>query len=176
MTDGTTKPIARVSRALLPTGENYSQIEKEALGIIFAVSKFHRFIHEYINWIKTKVLEKDQRTEDVFSTFDDALLYRECVVIPSTLKKFILKDFYDGHPGSNGMKSLIRSFVYWPNVDKDIENAVKLCKGCALDPKAPPIKFNSLPKTDLPWSRIHIDFIAPLEGFYYSIVVDSCSN
>ena len=37
--------IARASRALLPTKKNYSLIEKEALTIIFAVSKFHRFIH-----------------------------------------------------------------------------------------------------------------------------------
>ena len=45
MTDGTTRPIAHASRALLPAAKNYLQIEKEALGIIFAVSKFHRFIH-----------------------------------------------------------------------------------------------------------------------------------
>ena len=45
MTAGTTKPIAHVSRASLPAEKNYPQIEKEALAIIFAVSKFHRFIH-----------------------------------------------------------------------------------------------------------------------------------
>ena len=38
MTDGTSKPIALTSWALLPTEKNYSQIEKEALGIIFAAS------------------------------------------------------------------------------------------------------------------------------------------
>ena len=45
MTDGTTKPIAHVSRALLPAEKNYLQIGKESLEIIFAVSKFCRFIH-----------------------------------------------------------------------------------------------------------------------------------
>ena len=45
MTDGTSKPIAHSSRALLAAEKNYSQIEKEALAIIFAVSKFHRFIY-----------------------------------------------------------------------------------------------------------------------------------
>ena len=30
---------------------------------------------EYINRIKTKILEKDQRTLEVFSTCDDVLLY-----------------------------------------------------------------------------------------------------
>ena len=45
MTDRTTKPIAHASRVLLIPEKNYSQIEKEALGIIFAVSNFNRFIH-----------------------------------------------------------------------------------------------------------------------------------
>ena len=100
----------------------------------------------------------------------------ERVVIPSTLQKCILKDFHAGHPGSTRMKSLMRSFVYWPNMDKDIENAVKSCKGCALAAKAPPIKFNPWPKTDLPWSRIHVDLAGPLEGYCYLIVVDSFSK
>ena len=128
---------------------------------------------DYINQIKTKILEKDQSTTDIFSTCDDVLLYRECVVILSTLQKRILKDF--SHWPSR-IKSLMHSFVYWPNMDKDIKNMVKLCKGCALAVKVPPIEFNPRPKTDLPCSRIHIDFTGPLEGFYYFIVVDSFSK
>ena len=94
-------------------------------------------------------------------------------MILSTLQIRILKDFHVGHPGSNRIKRLIRSFVYWPNMDKDIENAVKLFKGCALAAEPLPIKFNTWPKT---WSRIHIDFAGPLEGFYNFIVVDSFSK
>ena len=42
---GQKKPIAHASRTLLPAAKHYSQIEKEALGIIFAVTKFHRYLH-----------------------------------------------------------------------------------------------------------------------------------
>ena len=42
---GQIRPIAYTSRTLLPAERNYSQTEKEALGIIFAVTKFHRYLH-----------------------------------------------------------------------------------------------------------------------------------
>ena len=43
--DVSIKLIAHVSRTLLAAGNNYSVIEKESLGIVFALKKFYRFIH-----------------------------------------------------------------------------------------------------------------------------------
>ena len=43
--DGKVRPIAYASRLLIPAERNYSQIEKEALAIIFAVIRFNRYIH-----------------------------------------------------------------------------------------------------------------------------------
>ena len=56
----------------------------------------------------------------------------------------------------------------------DIKNTA--CKSRALAAKAPPIKLRLGPKTDRLWSRIHIDFAGPLDGFYYLITVDSFSK
>ena len=43
--DGSRKAVAHACRFLLPAEKQYSQIEKEDLGIIFAVTKFHRYLH-----------------------------------------------------------------------------------------------------------------------------------
>lgn len=131
---------------------------------------------EFIKETKTKIVGKDKHISDSFSLCDNVLLYNERVVTPKTLQRRILKDFHMGHPGKNRMKSLMRSYVYWPNMDQDIIHMVDKCKGCSLAAKAPPITHKPWPKTDRPWSRIHVDFAGPLEGFYYLIVVDSYSK
>jgi hypothetical protein len=43
--DGTVKAIAHASRSLKPAEQNYSQIEKEGLYLIFAVKKFQKYIN-----------------------------------------------------------------------------------------------------------------------------------
>ena len=45
MEDGTEHPIAFASRTLLPNEKNYSQVEKEALSLIFGIRKFHTYLY-----------------------------------------------------------------------------------------------------------------------------------
>jgi hypothetical protein len=43
--DGSVKAIAHASCSLKPAEQNYSQIEKEGLALIFAVKKFYKYIY-----------------------------------------------------------------------------------------------------------------------------------
>lgn len=81
-----------------------------------------------------------------------------------------------GHPGKNRMKSLMRSYVYYRNMDQDITQMVEKCKGFSLAAKAPPIIHKPWPVTDRPRSRTHADYAGPIDGFYYLIIVDSYSK
>ena len=122
---------------------------------------------EFITQIKERIANKDEEVANAYMLCDEVLLYRNRVVIPATLQRRILKDFHIGHPRITRTKSLMRSYVFWKNLEKDIENMIRSCTGCALVAMSPPIKFNPWPKTDLPWTRIHEDFAGPLDGCYY---------
>ena len=45
MPDNTERPIAFASRTLLPSEQKYSQVEKEALSLIFGAMKFHVYLY-----------------------------------------------------------------------------------------------------------------------------------
>ena len=106
---------------------------------------------DFITNIKQKITAKNEKVPEVFSLCDNVLLYSERVVIPKKLQNRILRNFHTGHPGINRMKSLMRSYVYWPKMDNDIMDMIEKCKGCALAAKTPPTTFKPWPKTEQPW-------------------------
>ena len=247
--------MAHASRSLLPAEKQYFQIEEEVLGIIFAVKKFHRYLHgrrlvlqtghkpqittfgskkglpvstanrllrwgtillnynfkiefltsknichtdslfrllpkntkvfedsiiatlrtycdiknmiaytvkefpvtsagikreyredTFIQSFKNKIPDKDPNVPEGFSLCDDVLLYNDRVVILNSQQRKILWDFHMWHPGKNRTKS----YVYWPNTDRDIAHMIESCKGCALAAKSPTTTCKAWPKTDHP--------------------------
>ena len=91
------------------------------------------------------------------------------VVISTTLQNRILKDIHAGHPWFTRITSLMHSYMYWPNMDRDNENLVKSCKGHTLAAKVSPIKYRPWPKTDQPSSRKNIHFVGTLYRFIFLI-------
>ncbi|XP_054259844.1 uncharacterized protein K02A2.6-like [Macrosteles quadrilineatus] len=239
LADGSERPVAFTSRTLTVHEVKYSQIEKEALALVFVVKKFHTFLygkhfllatdHRPLTFllgpnkcIPTLAAARVQRWALILSAYSYDLTYRKgsdmchadalsrlpcehvkpgpehcvaffssddelpvthkeislatvndpilskildfalhgwpshmddtlrpyflrraeisvernCVlwgrrvIIPSPFRKEILNLLHQEHPGESRMKSLARSYVWWPKLDQNIEETVKECKIC----------------------------------------------
>ncbi|GFR18918.1 uncharacterized protein K02A2.6, partial [Trichonephila clavata] len=62
---------------------------------------------------------------------DGCIMYGLRVCIPRKFQKNVLEELHAGHLGIVKMKAIARSFVYWKNIDKDIEEAAKKLVDCA---------------------------------------------
>ncbi|KAL5493864.1 hypothetical protein EMCRGX_G015098 [Ephydatia muelleri] len=75
------------------------------------------------------------------------------------------------------MKGLARSHVWWPGIDKGIEEVTHACQGCQRMKQNP--KLSTLHPWEFPegpGKRIHIDFAGPFENKTLLCVVDAYSK
>nr|VZI41216.1 unnamed protein product [Spirometra erinaceieuropaei] len=111
------------------------------------------------------------------SVVDSCLMFADRVVIPSSLRPTVLRQFHAAHPGNSRMKFIARSFAYWPGIDGGIDDLVRRCSRCQqaakMPPRQPPVPWEP---PERPWSRVHIDFAGPLNGVSYLILVDAYSK
>lgn len=287
--DKTERPIAFTSRSLTKAEQNYSQLDREALGLVFGVKKFHQFIYgrtfiletdhkplvfifgsksglpqmaasrvqrwavflsgyqfeirhvkgtdncradslsriplpitdenekgkeySYLNYVKDEIqsidvniiseeTEKDiilckvrnfilngwpemvhdemrafKSRERELSVEQGCVLWGHRIVTPASLRKGLLNELHSIHMGVVKMKALARSYVWWPNIDKDIENVAKTCEICLKIADNPPRStLYSWKWPEGPNYRIHADFLGPIEGKMYLLIIDAFSK
>ena len=287
--DGGDRPISCASRTLSPAEKKYSQLEKEALAVVWGVKKFHSYLYgrrflinndhkpletllgeskslptlasgrvqrwaltlsayDYIFKYKpgpqlcnadalsrlpfgeapnsvpvptetvclmnfldstpvtSSLIASHTRTDQVlfkvtqfltmgwpnevpdelrpyFQRRDELSLEKGCillgnrVVVPAALRTLVLDLLHDTHVGIVRMKSFSRSYVFWPSMDKDIEQLVRTCPTCQQSRPSPgsaplhPWEFPSRP-----WSRLHIDYAGPVQGKMVLVIIDAHSK
>ena len=100
------------------------------------------------------------------------------IIIPKTLQAKCLQLAHEGHLGIVGTKQMLRSKVWWPNMDKDVEKYVKSCHGCQITSQfshPEPLEPTKLPTG--PWQYLAIDLLGPLpSGHFVFVVIDYYSR
>ena len=102
-------------------------------------------------------------TQNELSAIGYLVLRGTRIVVPIELRNKILEAAHSGHPGIVSMKQLLRTQVWWPGIDRDVENVCKTCHGCQLvgRPTPPePLKPTELPNA--PWEYLACDLLGPL--------------
>ena len=116
-----------------------------------------------------------RRTE--LSVEGDCLLWGTRVVIPKQLQSALLQELHQSHPGASRMKSIARSYFWWPKLDKEIEDQAKNCRACQAvrhTPVSSPVHPWTWPSQ--PWQRVHMDLAGPFLGKMYCVIVDAHSK
>ncbi|GFS87116.1 uncharacterized protein K02A2.6 [Trichonephila clavipes] len=122
-----------------------------------------------------------QGREAQYTIEDGCIMYGQRVCIPRKFRKNVLEELHTGHLGIVKMMAIARSFVYWKNIDKDIEEAAKNCVDCArykadLSLSLPKSKFHYWGYPSMPWERIHVDFAGPIFEHTFFQIVDAHSK
>ena len=99
------------------------------------------------------------------------------IVFPSPGHNLLLQELHETHPGGSRMKRLARGYMWWPGLDLDLENEVKLCSVCqCLRNNPAPAPVHPWEWTAKPWSRLHLYYAGRFMGKMFLLIADAHSK
>ena len=115
--------------------------------------------------------------EELTLTDESVILRGTRICIPAKLQQRVLKQAHDGHMGISKTKALLRTRVWFPNMDNAVETMIKDCLPCQASSKTvqrDPLIMSNLP--DLPWQQLSMDFCHLPSGEELLVVIDDFSR
>ena len=130
-------------------------------------------------WDKCLDLKPFWEVRHELSCKNGLLLRRERLVIPGPLRKNVLSIAHEVHLGITITKALLRSKVWWPGIDGQVETLISNCDLCQVvggrSPHKEPLNPTKLPSN--PWEQLHIDIYGPLpDGNSIIGIIDETSH
>ena len=122
-------------------------------------------------------LKPFQRRRDELSVQSGCILWGSRVIVPPPGRSKVIQELHESHPGATRMKMLARSFVWWPQIDRELEEVVKTCESCQCTRHLPPVApLQPWEWPQKPWVRLHADYAGPFLGQMFLILVDAHSK
>lgn len=79
--------------------------------------------------------------------------------------------------GTVNLKSVARSYIWWPGIDYDIQNITKSCVACLVHSNNPPKSvLHSWPWPERPSQRVNLDFLGPVDGKIFMVIINAFSK
>lgn len=100
------------------------------------------------------------------------------IIVPACLQQRLVHIAHEGHQGIGKTKARLRSKLWWPGLDKMVENTCKSCFECQLvSAPVPPEPMIRTPMPKEPWQHLAADLLGPLpDGYYVLVVIDYYSR
>ena len=134
------------------------------------LTQFRQYTMEELSSLVTTILEgwpeeRSQVPDEVkpFWNFREELDYADGVVykgerlvIPPSMRKYVLKCIHNSHMGIEKCKSRARESCYWPEINQQIEQVVENCQECQVNQRrqqAQPMTLREIPER--PWDPGH---------------------
>ncbi|KAK2712700.1 hypothetical protein QYM36_011401, partial [Artemia franciscana] len=102
-------------------------------------------------------IQKYWNTRHELSIANGIVLKGDKIVIPVTMRREILQQLHHSHMGMEKTKQRARSIVYWPGINRNIEEMISQCITCGrlqMQPWKHPLINTELP--EYPWEQLHI--------------------
>lgn len=130
-----------------------------------------------IEWLEKKEkwpahIVRFQPFQNELYLLGDLLMKQEKMVLPVTLRSRAVRLAHRSHPGMSTMKNFLRQGLWWPGMDREVEEYVKSCPECQLVT----VSSNPLPitTTDLPmnpWDYVSMDFASASDAQNWKALV-----
>jgi len=117
------------------------------------------------------------KLREELSVQDGCVLRGNQVIIPKQGQQQVMEVLHESHSGNNRMKGLAQSCVWWPGIDKMIEEKVASCDTCQkYRHSPPPAPLHPWEFLRGPWEHLHTDIAGPLMGKMFLLVIDAFSK
>ena len=116
------------------------------------------------------------KLKDELSEHEGLLLYKDRIVVPSEMRREVLKQLHGGHLGVERTRKLAQTTVFWPGISSDIINTTETCDKCMQHrPSLPQEPLISDPPPANPFEEVSADLFE-YGGFYFLVMVDRLSG
>lgn len=110
------------------------------------------------------------------TTQNGCVYFGNRIVVPVTLRHKVLELIHFGHAGITRSKLFARSYIWWPNLDSDLNRTIASCKICRSFLNKKNNQYRTpWPRSCTPWERVHLDLF-DFNNNKYLIICDSYSK